>query len=113
MFCPLYIQVITNGLLSFGRIYLNYIPSRFPLGSDDNFLVAPFWADVDIQSYGIGSIAYEVHNHTSASSFLDGVSKFISNETGTQFTGRWMLLAEWNDVPHYQGAMSTVGADFV
>ncbi len=48
-------------------------------------------------------IRYEVHNSTSSSSFLADVSNFIRSETGSQFTGQWMLLAEWYNVPPYVG----------
>ena len=97
--------MITNGYLSFGRSYVDYTPERFPIG--EQFLVAPFWADIDV-SNGVGDIRYEVHTTSSASSFLTDVSDFISNETRSQFTGHWMLLAEWRDVPQYRAPLNLV-----
>ncbi len=61
----------------------------------------PYGSDIDI-SRGVGGIRYEVHTVISASSFLADVSAFIRSETGSAFTGRWMLLVEWRNVPHYK-----------
>ena len=99
------IQVITNGYLSFGTSYIDFIPQLFPEGRQ--FLVAPFWADIDV-SRGVGDIRYEVHTTSSSGSFLTDVSDFISNVTGSQFTGHWMLLVEWNDVPHFGTSLDLV-----
>ncbi len=106
--CPLCptAQVITNGYLSFGQSYISFIPGIFPQGSGTNFLVAPFFADIDI---GVtGTIRYEVHTSTSSSGFLADVSNFIRSETGSQFTGQWMLLAEWYNVPPFGGPYDEV-----
>ncbi len=92
-------QVNTNGDLSFGRNFTESSPELFP-GPD--FLVAPFWADLDI-SNGVGSISYEVHTETDDTTLLADVSNFIRNITGSQFGGRWMLLAEWRNAPQYSG----------
>ena len=100
-----YIQVITNGYLSFGRSHIDFSPELFP--EEGRFLVAPFWADVDV-SNGVGYIRYEVHTTSSSSRVLSDVSDFIHDMTGSQFTGRWMLVAEWSDVPQFGGPLSTV-----
>ena len=97
--------MITYGYLSFGRSYIEYTPELFPEGGQ--LLVAPFWADIDV-TRGVGDIRYEVHTTSSAGGFLTNVSDFISNVTGSQFTGHWMLLAEWKDVPQYATPLTLV-----
>ena len=105
--CPLLLQVGTNGLISFGAPITDFSPSLFPLEHD--FIVAPFWSDVDI-STGVGQIRYEVHTTSSVgSTFLSNVSQFIEEQTNTSFTGQWMLLVEWEEVPQFAGLLSVVG----
>ena len=71
-------------------------PELFPL--DFRYLVAPFWAAVDIQG-GMGDISYQTYS--SGSPLLDIVNTFINDEKDFSFNGRWMLLAEWNGVPSF------------
>ena len=100
-------QVGTNGLISFGGPITDFSPSLFPL--EHNFIVAPFWSDVDI-SNGVGRIRYEVHTTSSVgSTFLSNVSQFIQEQMNTSFTGQWMLLVEWDEVPQFAGSLSVVG----
>lgn len=96
-------QVSTNGLLSFNRSFQSHTPHFFPLA---NYLVAPFWADIDITN-GVGEVSYEV-NDDSQSESLSWVSTYISQQQQINFTGTWMLLAKWKDVPKYLGDTSDV-----
>jgi fibulin 1/2 len=61
--------------------------------------VAPFWSDNDIRTYG--SVCYEVFDQSSDSLIIEDVSEYISDQTGSDFEGTWMLLAEWNEVHPY------------
>lgn len=102
----LYHQIGTNGVISFEQPFTHHIPSLFP--SDLTFissayLLAPFWSDVDISFYG--SIFYEVHA-TPSSPLLSQVNEFISNYTETDFTGRWMLVAQWDEVHQFPGLLT-------
>ena len=64
--------------------------------------MAPFWSDVDIRV--IGEIFYEVHSagdSARSDDLLASVSEFITNQMGNQFSGSWMLVAQWDEVPEY------------
>ena len=103
------LQVGTNGYFSFGTRQTVYSPSLFSPTSTPNYLVAPFWADINTAIHG--SISYEVHTTSAGSSstaLLDRVSTFISNQQNTQFSGTWMLVASWNQVSHISGSSSVV-----
>ena len=80
--------------------FLEFEPELFPI--DSLYLVAPFWADVDIQG-GVGDISYQVYS--TGSPLLDTVNAFISDERDFDFNGSWMLLAEWNGVSAYAGSI--------
>ena len=99
------LQVNTNGILSFDVGFPQCCPRPFPVG-DDVFLVAPFWSDVDIRM--VGDISFEVHSVDDLDSWvhLREVNSFVSNYTGNQFDGTWMLVAFWDSVhpyPHGDG----------
>ena len=81
-------------------------PSEFTFISSA-FLLAPFWSDIDISSPGRGSIKYEVHSG-SDDSFLSQVNSFVSNYTGSEFAGTWMLIAYWDQVPQFPSFIATV-----
>ena len=105
------LQVGTNGYFSFGTRQTVAPPTVFSSTSPYNYLVAPFWADIDISIHG--SISYEVHNTSAGSSsiaLLNGVSTFISNQQNTQFSGNWMLVASWSQVSAYHGSSSIVSS---
>ena len=98
-------QVITNGYFSLDAQFVSYIPHRFPLV--DQYLLAPFWSDVDITN-GVGTIQYEVHSRTTGGTPLQDVSEFISNEGNVVFEAEWMLVAEWREVPQWGTPTSVV-----
>ena len=74
---------------------------NFP-GSSSYSVVAPFAADIDTTSRG--SVKYTEFT-TSDFTQMDSVSSFIESETGDDFYGTRMMVAEWNDVPKYQGSI--------
>jgi len=101
-------QVSTNGYLSFGQRINDYSSTLFP--HEHSFLVAPYWADIVVRG-GVGAISYEVHttrNGESASLLLSLVNQFVSHHQRTNFTGDWMLIAEWNQVPAFQVNLARV-----
>ena len=53
-----------------------------------------------------GSVKYEIHSDSS-DPLLSQVNNFISNSTGIEFAGMWMLVAEWNQVPPFPGFSAT------
>ena len=64
-------------------------------GQSYRYVVAPFWADIDT-TYG-GHVLYQTY--TTGSYELRQVSCFVSNMMRVAFSGSWMLVAEWEDVP--------------
>ena len=105
------LQVGTNGYFSFGTRRTVHDPFLFSFTTPYNYLVAPFWADIDISIHG--SISYEVHSTSAGSSsiaLLNRVSTFISNQQNTQFSGNWMLVASWSQVSAYRGSSSIVSS---
>ena len=84
-------------------------PSPFP--NDFNYLVAPFWADIDIRGDDGGEIYYQVHsrgNNSVSDELLDEVSVFVSNNSQqTVFNGSWMLMAMWDQVKAFPGDSSS------
>ena len=99
------LQVSTNGIISFARPFPYHSPHLFPGTSFYNFLVAPFWTDNDI-SRGVGEVSYWVHNNRTES--LTFVSTYISQQQQVNFSGTWMLVAEWRNVSEYLGDTSIV-----
>ena len=78
------------------------MPSLFP-GSNNDYIVAPFWADNSIV-HG-GQLSYEVHV---ATGLITQVSVYIRQLLQTDFIGTWMLVAEWVDVHEESGSPTTV-----
>ena len=99
-------QVSTNGLISFGRPFPYHSPHLFPGTNFYDYLVAPFWTDTDITE-GVGEVSYQVYDN-SQSETLSWVSTYISQQQQIKFTGTWMLIGEWRDVPEYLGETSIV-----
>ena len=111
--CSYKLQVSTNGYFSFstGSERTRCCPILFSPASYPEYIVAPFWADINTELGG--SILYEVHSPSLGSysnTLLDQVSTFISSQKNTQFIGNWMLVASWDQVPKYQGSSSTVSS---
>lgn len=59
--------------------------------------MAPYWIDNDPSLQG--SVCYEVH--VQGSPLLQDVSNFVSRNQSVEFSGVWMLVAFWLDVPEY------------
>lgn len=97
-------QVSTNGIISFGLPFYIHQPFLFPSPFtiiSSQYLVAPFWSDVDIRTEG--TISYEVHSigNDASEAILSTVSGFISNYTGDSFNGSWLLVALWDSVHEF------------
>ena len=68
--------------------------------------MAPFLADHDPREKG--TVKYKVYDRNSMDR-IDMVSSFIRNSgSSDNFTGNWMLVAEWRDVPMSRGYLSIV-----
>ena len=89
--------------------FYDYIPTLFPYFTP-LYLVAPFWADVDIRGE-VGNISYQVYS--TGSPLLDTVNTIISDEENINFIGHWMLVAEWDSVPPYPYYYQTSQVGFI
>lgn len=71
--------------------------------SDDatpDFVLAPFWEDVDIRRGGF--IQFEVFYNFNDSTRLTQVSSFIRAQLNlAEFDGVGMIVVEWNAVSHF------------
>ena len=61
--------------------------------------MAPFFTDIYI-SGGVGQINHEIHTVTTSQSILSEVNSLINEHTQTEFSGEWLLVATWDNVPH-------------
>ena len=83
--------------------FTQFLPELFPIAS--LYLVAPFWADVDIEG-GVGDISYQTYS--TGSPLLDIVNTFISDERSFNFNGHWMLVVEWSGVSAFGSPINEV-----
>lgn len=72
-------------------------PTLFNASDEVEYLVAPYWSNINTRSSG--SVSYITHTNKTSLSLLHRVSKYIQQEEQNQFSGTWMLVAEWNNVP--------------
>lgn len=76
---------------------------------DTKPFVAPYWIDNDL-SVG-GNVSYGVF--TGESALLDEVSNFISISESIEFSGTWMLVAYWIDVPFFGSSDEDIAVSFI
>ena len=88
-------QVSANGYISMGQIPCTNLANVDPSTCS---LVAPYLANIDI---GIaGTVQYtDFDTYSSSGSSMTIVSSFIQGQTGDNFSGTKMMVAEWNGVP--------------
>lgn len=72
-------------------------PSLFNESDSPQYIVAPYWSDIDTRS--AGSVSYEVHTNRTSLLLLHKVNKYIRQQEQNNFAGTWMLVAEWNSIP--------------
>ena len=99
------LQVGTNGYLSFDKVFTDYLAFEFP-GLGDVTLVSPFFCDIDI-SKGTGSISYEVHTAGQSTVIFSDINTIVREQMETDFSGTWLLVAEWRNVPEF-GRLQTI-----
>lgn len=73
-------------------------PSLFPGDPPWQYTVAPFATDTSFIN-GDGEVSYEIHTLSSDSGFLSEVNKFLHQRGRNQFSGTWMLVANWKNIP--------------
>ena len=104
-------QVSTNGYFVFDQELITYEPYLFP-GPDPHSLVAPFFTDIDI-SRGVGQISYEIHTTATSEYLLSNVSMLVNEHTGAEFSGEWLLIAEWRDAPAFGQSLNIVSHQYL
>ena len=107
-----HLQVSRNGYFSMGAPPWY---SSLDNSSGVSSYVAPFAANIDTSR--VGSVKYSQFT-VSDYSQMRRVSRFIRSQTGNSFYGSSMMVAEWNDVPEYDGSIvsckvSTFGTMFL
>ncbi len=109
-----FLQVNTNGLLSFGNAVTMWNISAFPI--DGTPLVAPFWADVDARRNG-GRVYYRVVTDQSSpivtKATKDVKDIFVDQPT---FQANFVFIATWYRVTYFgstRGSSAPVWHSFV
>lgn len=91
--------------MSFDRQWLFDKPEPFPTNSrtiQNRYVVAPFWSDNDIRR--AGTVRYVlIENGTSSlgDQLLQSANSVVRKEHQVDFTGRIMLVAQWDRVHPY------------
>ena len=97
----------SDGFFSFGRGVAEGEPQLFSTSSEYHHIVAPYWADSDI-SNRVGAITYKVYTSENSPDVVNYISKFVSQNQKMGFEGKWMLVAEWKNVPQIGEPTNTV-----
>lgn len=93
-------QVTTNGYFTFGdQPYLTCCPTLFTASYFPTYVVAPFWTDIDTRE--AGNVSYRVITSGTFASIVEDVSEYVSRKMNVTFSGKWMIVAEWNSVHEY------------
>jgi hypothetical protein len=83
-------QVSTNGVISLRNSYVNHAVESFPLQSSNAIVIAPFWADIDIENGG------ELYFRSSDdSNLLQEVEVVIGEGDGSDFLPITLFIATW------------------
>ena len=92
----MFFQVSENGVISMGQVIICSI------SSSSCSAVAPYGAN---SNTGIaGTVRYtDFEAYSSSGSSMITISNFIRDETGDNFYGTKMMVAEWNGVAEYGG----------
>ena len=72
-------------------------PSPFNESASVEYVVAPYWSDIDTRT--AGSVSYEFHTNKTSLPLLNKVSKYIRQREQNHFSGTWMLVVDWNAIP--------------
>ena len=97
-----------NGLISFGNPFPTFFNQIFPGGVSTQFLIAPFWDDVNTNDGG--TISYEIHT---SGDVLQSVSQYVEAQIDADFEGYWMMVVFWDQVPPFSffGTTDAVSED--
>ena len=83
-------------MITIGEEAIECCPIRFDrIQVGASAFVAPYWIDNDPSIQG--NVSYGVH--VQGSSCLQVINNFISRDQEIEFSGVWMLVAFWQNVP--------------
>ena len=95
-------QISSNGLISFGAPFTDYIPKEFPISEK---VVAPYWDDIDLNQKGLVLYAALIQGQKSrldnSLAIFDTVNGYITDTVMkgvTHFRARWILAVRWINV---------------
>ena len=88
-------QIMSNGLITFGSRFGSHIPQSFPISFN---VIAPYWGDIDLTNKGVVRYATVTHSHSTLSCLLDLTNDLIEEIENVEFNATWVLVARWIDV---------------
>ena len=97
-----YLQVSTNGVVSFGDPFTNPSSSPFPLSTND-ILIAPFWDDSNVESGG--QVLFRLSDNQT---LLKQVGSIINDRLEYDFTPTMLFIVTWNRIPEFRGSPDIV-----
>ncbi len=99
--------MITNGYFSFtDPPFTSCCPHLFSSSDGATYTVAPFWSDIDTRA--LGKVSYRVITNANSETTVAKVSDFVNRRMNTTFSGAWMVVAEWYEVPKFNSKSNLV-----
>lgn len=93
----MFIQVNTDGVLTFTNKSLPFSNDKFPINTDYE-IIAPFWADVD--TTGTGDITYR---KTTDANLLQRANDHVKRAFPTvTFLPKYLFIATWDHVGFFE-----------
>ena len=107
-------QICVNGLVSFDKGFLQPKPSTGSESLREEYLIAPFFASVDMQSQNSGTVFYRkldlLNNHSAITSpAVKQLEQIVKNSpyAPNDFTTSTMLIVTWDKVLPRQRTISS------
>ena len=91
------LQVGTNGFVFFGSTYIERTGDFNLFPNLNQFLVAPYWTDIDLRV--TGRVAYKLiyTSSTSNNKVLQNINQFLAQNQTLKFSATWGLVASWEE----------------
>ena len=96
--------MVTNGFFTLDLLFEYFSPQRFPV-SGVYICCCPILVRCTVG--GNGRIRYEIRSTVTGGTPIDAVNTYIRHKIKkTMFEAKWMLVAEWEEVPEYESLTS-------
>ena len=89
-----FVQISSNGLISFGVRFTDFSPQTFPISVN---VVAPYWTDINLATKGIVRYDVVTRSHPMLSCLLEQTNDLIREQENVMFDASWLLVARWID----------------